>query len=67
MKFDVTLDLLEEMAECISSCNWTGQDEIYAYMKSCVTNSDDYDPEDWKNKTNSEVTVEQPEFYNLNP
>ncbi len=48
MKFDVTLDLLKEMAECIDQCTWKNDAEIYAYMKACVTDSDTYDPEDWK-------------------
>ena len=48
MKFEVTLELLEEMAWCIGDCNWVDGDEIYAYMKSCVTDSDCYDPETYK-------------------
>jgi hypothetical protein len=49
MKFEVTLELLEEMAECIHNVNWA-DGEIYAYMKSCVTDDESYDPEDWENK-----------------
>ena len=48
MKFKITLELLEEMAWCIGDCTWVDGDEIYAYMKSCVTSSDDYDPETYK-------------------
>ena len=48
MKFEVTLDLLEEMADCIEDCNWS-EGEIYAYMKSCVTDDESYDPEKFDN------------------
>lgn len=40
MKFEVTLDLLFEMAQCIHCCNWEDEDEIYDYMKACVTGRD---------------------------
>ena len=46
IKFEVDLDLIEEMAECINNCSWVGADEIAAYMKSCITGGD-YDPEQW--------------------
>ena len=46
IKFEVTLEDLEDMAECIHDCSWISGEEIYAYMKSCVTNGD-YEPEDW--------------------
>lgn len=52
MKFEVTLDLLEEMADTISNCNWA-DGEIYDYMKSCVTGSDNYDPD--KYESNSDL------------
>ena len=57
MKHEVTLELLEEMAECIHLCNWNSIDEVYAYMKACVTNSDDYDPEDWKDGKQDQTVV----------
>ena len=47
MKHEITLELLEEMAECIHNCSWVSSEEIYAYMKSCVTDSGNYEPEDW--------------------
>ena len=47
MKFEITLDVLEEMAECIHNCSWVSDDEIFAWMKGCVTGSADYDPEEW--------------------
>lgn len=50
MKSEVTLDLLFEMAQCIHCCNWESEDEIYAYMKACVTGSSDYDPVVWDDK-----------------
>ena len=46
IKFEVTLEGLEEMAECIYDCSWVSSEEVYAYMKSCVTNGS-YEPEDW--------------------
>ena len=46
VKFEITLDELQDMAECIHDCSWVSGEEIYAYMKSCVTNGD-YEPEDW--------------------
>ena len=54
MKFEVTLELLEEMAECIHRCEWVSGDEIAAYMKSCVTDGD-YDPEDWSYEGKGQV------------
>lgn len=56
MKFEIALDLLEEMTECIEGVNWA-EGEIYAYMKSCVTDDDSYDPEDWP-KQEVEVDIE---------
>ena len=47
MKFEITLEDLEQMAECIHDCSWVSSEEIYAYMKGCVTGSDDYEPEEW--------------------
>ena len=46
MKFEITLDVLEEMAECIHNCSLVSDDEIFAYMKGCVTGGK-YDPEEW--------------------
>lgn len=59
MKFEVSLELIEEMAECIGDCNWSSSEEIYAYMKGCVTGTDDYDPEEWINNNTKEITIEQ--------
>jgi len=56
MKFEITLELLEEMAECIHNCSWSSSDEIYDYMKSCVTGSESYDPDDYI-KTNMNTTT----------
>jgi len=44
MKFEVTLELIEEMAHCIVDCNLSGE-EASEYMKSCVTGNDSFDPE----------------------
>lgn len=47
IKFEVTTELLEEMAQCIHNCSWVSADEVFSYMKACVTGSNDYDPENW--------------------
>jgi hypothetical protein len=54
IKFEVTLEELEEMAECIHTCSWVSSEEVYAYMKSCVTNGG-YEPEDWSVDGRGEV------------
>lgn len=46
IKFEITLDQLEEMAHCIHDCSWVSSEEIAAYMKSTVTGGT-YEPEDW--------------------
>lgn len=46
MKFEVSLELIEEMAECIHSCSWVSDEEIASYMKSCITDGS-YNPDDW--------------------
>ncbi len=57
-KFEVTHDLLEEMAECIHNCSWVSGAEIYAYMKGCVTDSS-YDPEEWSNEGKGAIAKER--------
>ena len=47
MKFEITLGLIQEMADCIHDCSWVSGEEIEAYMKSCITDSASYDPDDW--------------------
>lgn len=47
MKHEIDLELLEEMAECIFNCEWVSKEEIASYMKSCVTDSASYNPEEW--------------------
>ena len=49
IKFEVTLELIEEMAECIYCCSWVSDKEVAAYMKSCITYGN-YDPEEWSCK-----------------
>ena len=44
MKFEVTLEELEEYACCIVDCN-LNRDEACDYIKSCVTGSGSFDPE----------------------
>lgn len=46
MRFEIDLDLIEEMAECIYDCPWVSAEEIAVYMKSCITNRD-YEPDEW--------------------
>ena len=46
MRFEIDLDLIDEMAECIHDCSWVSAEEIAAYMKSCITNGN-YEPEEW--------------------
>ncbi len=58
MTFDITLDLLEEMAECIYTCDWESDEEIFEYMKSCITDSNQYEPEAWKSKETNKLTIE---------
>jgi len=74
MKFGVSLELIEEMAQCIHDCSWVSGEEIAAYMKSTVNGNDDYCPEDWSVDGKGQVAIDrdsaidqQPEFYNLNP
>jgi len=47
IKFEVSKDLLEEMAECIHLCDWVSEEEVLAYMISCINNNDNYDPKSW--------------------
>lgn len=47
VKFEVDFELLEEMAEVINNCSWISAEGIAAYMKDCITGSDNYQPEQW--------------------
>jgi len=47
MKFEVTLEELEEYACCIVDNDLT-RDEACDYIKSCVTGSDSFDPDEVK-------------------
>lgn len=47
MKHEIDLELIEEMAECIFNCEWVSKEEIASYIKSCVTDSASYTPEEW--------------------
>ena len=58
VKFEVTLELIEEMAECIHCCSWVSDEEIAAYMKSCITNGN-YDPEEWSHKGKGNTAIER--------
>lgn len=58
VKFEVTLELLEEMAQCIHDCSWVSGEEIAAYMKSCVTDGN-YEPEEWSFNGKGQVVIER--------
>ena len=58
VKFEVTLELIEEMAECINDCSWVSGEEIAAYMKSCVTDGN-YEPEEWSFDGKGQVAIER--------
>ena len=47
MKFEVTLEELEEYACCIVDSG-LDRDEACDYIKSCVTGSDSFDPDESK-------------------
>ncbi len=55
IKFEVTLELIEEIAECVHRCSWVSEGEIAAYMKSMITDSGDYEPEDWSEDGRGEI------------
>ena len=59
IKFEVSLDVLQEMAECIHDCSWVSSDEVYAYMKSILTSAGDYDPDDWSEDGRGEVAIDR--------
>ena len=54
MKFEIELDLIEEMAHCIHDCSWVSGDEIAAYIKATITGAD-YEPEDWSINGKGEI------------
>ena len=58
VKFEVTLELLAEMAECINDCSWVSGEEIAAYMKSCITDGN-YKPEEWSVDGKGQVAIER--------
>ncbi len=66
LKFEVSLDLIEEMAECIHSCSWVSDEEIAAYMKSCITEGN-YNPGDWSAGGRGEVAIERHLIKTNNP
>ena len=56
MKFEVTLEELEEYACCIVDNKLT-RDEACNYIKSCVTGSDSFDPDEVKPDYLESVTL----------
>ena len=62
IKFEVTLEVLEEMAHCINDCSWVSGEEIYTYMKGCVTGVNDYEPEEWSVDGKGQVAIDRNEL-----
>ena len=58
MKFEVTLELIEEIAQCIHDCSWVSGEEIAAYMKATITDTD-YEPEEWSVNGRGQVAIER--------
>lgn len=56
VKFEVSLDLIEEMAECIHTCSWVSDEEIAAYMKACITDGH-YEPEEWSVDGRGQISI----------
>ena len=54
VKFELDLELIHEMAQCIYDCSWVSGDEIAAYMASCI-NDGDYDPDEWSEEGKGEI------------
>jgi hypothetical protein len=63
MKFEVTLELLEEMAHCIHDCSWVSGEEIAEYMKATVTGKD-YEPEEWSVGGKGKVAIDRDNVIN---
>ncbi len=66
MKFEVDKELIEEMSEIIFDCHWVSAEEVTAYMLSCITDEDNYTPEEWSVDGRGIVaidrsTIKQPE------
>ena len=58
LKFEVTLELIEEMAECIHNCSWVSDDEIVAYIKATITGNE-YEPEEWSEGGRGRVAIDR--------
>jgi len=58
VKFEVTLELLEEIAELMHNCSWVSIDERFAYIKSCVNNGN-YEPDEWSVDGKGQVAIER--------
>ena len=58
MKFEITLELIEEIAQCIHDCSWVSEEEIAAYMKATITDTD-YEPEEWSVDGKGQVAIER--------
>lgn len=56
--FSVSIDDLQEMAECIHTCSWVSEEEIFSYMKACVTDGK-YEPEDWSVDGRGDVALDR--------
>ena len=58
MKFEITLELIEEIAQCIHDCSWVSGEEIAAYMKATITDTD-YEPEEWSVDGKGQAAIER--------
>ena len=61
IKFEVDFETLEDMAQCIHDCSWVSSEEILAYMKATITESD-YEPEEWSVDGRGKVAIDRNEL-----
>ena len=47
MKELISKELVQEIVECVQTCNWSCQEEIECYIYSTLNDTEDYQPEDW--------------------
>ncbi len=43
----VSKELVQEIVECVQSCNWSCTEEIECYMYSALNDNGEYNPEEW--------------------
>lgn len=47
MKELISKELVQEIVECVQTCNWSCQEEIECYIHSTLNGTEEYKPEDW--------------------